>query len=150
MTIILENYALPEKGPVEIKVNVSFEIKVTAEEARRKVNRWLIDQVSLQMGGLKPALVLLGERVVWRVPVEFTAPSVGRAGIVGEVDVEVNTGEMYSTPEVKRGIEQRATEIASSLPPFKPKKLPPEYLAKNRPSAPKTAAEEEPVGASKE
>ena len=67
MTIILENYALPEKGPVEIKVNFSFEIKVTAEEARRLVNCWLIDQVSLQMGGLKPALVLLGERAVWRV-----------------------------------------------------------------------------------
>jgi len=150
MTIILDNLSLPEKGPVEIKVNVSFEIKVTAEEARRKVNRWLIDQVSLQMGGLKPALVLLGERAVWRVPVEFTAPSVGRAGMVGEVEVEVDTGEVRATPEIKQGIEQRATEIASSLPPFKPKKLPPEYLAKNMPSVPKTAAEEEPVAASKE
>jgi len=47
MTIILDNYLIPEKGKVEL--NASFEIKVTSEEARRKVNRWLLEFVSTQM-----------------------------------------------------------------------------------------------------
>lgn len=47
MTIILEPFTLPKKGKVKLKVDRSFDIKVTAEEARQKVQRWLVDEVSL-------------------------------------------------------------------------------------------------------
>jgi len=76
MTIILDNYTIPEKGKVELKA--SFEIKVSSEEARRKVNRWLLEFVSTQMGGESPTLIV-GKRVVWRVPAYISFPHTGRA-----------------------------------------------------------------------
>ncbi len=131
MAIILENLSLPEKGLVEVKVNVSFEIKVTAEEARRKVNRWLIDNVSLQMGGDPPTLVV-GQRAVWRVPTYITFPHTGRFGVVGAVEVDVETGELLNLMESKTEIIRRLEEeVKPRLPPYQPgaRHVPPEYLA---------------------
>ena len=132
MTIILDNYTIPEKGKVELAA--SFEIKVTAEEARRKVNRWLLEFVSAQMGGETPTLIV-GERVVWRVPAYISFPHTGRAGVAGYVDVDVKTGEMNNSPERQAEIEKFATEIAKQQPPFKLRETSVEYLAKNIPHA---------------
>ncbi len=127
MTLILENITLPERGRVE--VNLSFEIKVTAEEAQRKVTRWLRDDVSMLIYGEKPNLVM-GQRPLWRVPAVIAFPSTGPAGNVGTVDVDAETGEISNMPERKTEIEKRAEEIAKNLPPFKVKELPSDYIAK--------------------
>ena len=133
MTIILDPYAIPEQGPVELKVNRSFEIKVTAEEARRQVNRWLLGEVSYLIAADPPTLVV-GEQVVWRVPAWIGFPGVGRAGVVGLVEVDVETGEMNNTPECKAEIERCAKAIAAHLPPYRPRQeVPSEYLAKDIP-----------------
>ena len=117
MTILLEQCYLPERGTVEINVKQAFEILVTAEEARRQVHLWLLDEVSCMMGAEPPTLVI-GERIVWRVPVHFSAPPVGIVGTVGMVDVDVQTGEKINTPFCKSAIENRATELVTKLPPF--------------------------------
>jgi hypothetical protein len=135
MAIILDPYTIPEKGPVRLQVNRSFEIKVTAEEARRQVNRWVHNEVTYLMRGQPPTLVV-GEQIVWRVPVSIGFPSVGQAGIVGMVDVDVKTGVMNTSPELGAGLIKEAEKIAQRLPPFQPHQLPPEYLAKNVPQAP--------------
>lgn len=135
MTIILDSYAIPERGRVEVRVNASFEIKVTAEEAQRRVDRWLLEHVSTQMGADPPTLVV-GERVVWRVPAYISFPHSGRAGVVAALEVDVETGEMNNTPERQAEIEQRAQEIAARQPPFRLKEVPPEYRARNVPPAP--------------
>ncbi len=41
----------------------------------------------------QPALVL-ARRSVWRVPVDVIAPSMGRLARIGEVDVDVASGEL--------------------------------------------------------
>ena len=137
MTIILEAYTIPEKGKIELKVERSFDIKVTAEEARRQVNRWLHNEVSILIGADPPTLVV-GDQVVWRVPAWIGFPHTGRAGIVGTVDVDVSTGAMDNTPECKAEIERRAEALAAQQPPYRPKSEVPEaYLPKNVPPAPK-------------
>ena len=135
MTILLDNIAIPEQGTLTI--NLTIEIKVTAEQARKKVNFWLMDQVSSQMGAETPTLVI-GGRAVWRVPAYISFPSTGRAGTVGVIDVDAQTGEMDNTPEKKAEIERGAEEIVKRLPPFTLKELSPEYKAKvaNIPRAP--------------
>jgi hypothetical protein len=135
MSITLVPYTLPEKGVVHLVVDRSFEIRVTAEEARRQVNRWVHNEVTYLMGGQPPTLVI-GEQVVWRVPVSIGFPSVGQAGIVGMVDVDVKTGVMNTSPELEAGLIKEAEKIAQRLPPFQPHQLPPEYLAKNVHQAP--------------
>jgi hypothetical protein len=137
MTIIIEPYLIPEKGTVDLKIERSFDIKVTAEEARRQVNRWLLNEVSYLIGADSPTLVI-GERlVVWRVPAWLGFPHTGRVGIVGSVDVDVTTGAMTNTPTCKADIERRAEELAVRQPPYQPRgAAPPEYTAKDLPPTP--------------
>ena len=122
---------------VELKVERSFEIKITAEEAQRQVNRWLLNEVSYLIGADPPTLVV-GERAVWRVPAWIGFPHTGRAGVVGVVDVDVTTGAMNNTSEYKAEIERRAEELAARQPPYQPKgEVPEELLPKHIPPAPK-------------
>lgn len=137
MTIILDAYAVPEKGKVELKVQRSFEIKVTSEEARRQVDRWLLNEMSFMMRALTPTLVV-GEQVVWRVPASLGMPHLGQVGIVGMIDVDVETGEMTNILECKAEIERCAEELAGRLPPYHPRtETPPEHIATHVPHAPK-------------
>ena len=64
--IILEPYAIPEKGEFEVYVKRTVNLRVSAEEARRKVNQWLLDQVSCLMGAESPELLLNEAQAVWQ------------------------------------------------------------------------------------
>jgi hypothetical protein len=142
MTIILDNVTIPEKGTLEINVRRTVEINFTAEYARTKVNHWVMDQVSYLMGAETPALVA-GEEVVWRVPVYISFPQVGKAGNIGAVDVDVQTGEMKNTPELQAELEQHALEFAERQPPYKPRSVAPEFIPQNVPQAKKLAIAED-------
>jgi hypothetical protein len=130
MVVLLDPYALPEKGRVELKIERCFEIKVSAEEARRRVNRWLRDEVSMLISGDLPTLVV-GERVIWRVSTWISFPHTGRAGMVGMVDVDITTGVINNLQECKTEIERQAEEVAARQPVYHPKKAPEQYLAGN-------------------
>lgn len=137
MTIIIEPYPIPEKGKVELNVQRSFEINITAEEARRQVNRWLHDHVPMLIGAESPALVV-GEQIVWRVPAVFRVPDLGRVGIVGTVDVDVSSGSMTIPSDLGAELERKAEELAKRLPPYQPKgPVPEKYRPKHLPPAPK-------------
>ncbi len=143
MTILLDPYTIPEKGKVELKIDRSFEIKVTAEEARHKVRWWLRDEVSMLIDADPPTLVI-GEQVVWRVPAWIGFPHTGRVGMVGVVDVDVKTGEMNNTPACKAEIEHQAEEVAARQPPYQPKgPVPEEYRPQHIPPAPKIIFDED-------
>lgn len=131
MTILLEQYILPEQGKVELNVHRTFEIKVTAEQARRQVNHWVFLEVSCMMGARTPKLVV-GEQVVWRVPVVLTAPPVGEIGIVGEIDVDVQNGNMDNTPTRVVELQAQGIELGKNLPPYTVRgEVPPAYLVKD-------------------
>ena len=135
MSILLDTHEIPEKGKVQLKIDRSFEIKITAETARRTVNRWLLDEVSSLLGVDPPTLVV-GEQVVWRVPVWMSFPHTGRAGIVGVVDVNVETGRMNNSPDCKTAIERQAQALAAKQPPYHLHEAPADYLAQNIPPSP--------------
>jgi len=136
MTIILENLTLPERGRVE--VNLSFEIKVTAEEARKKVRRWLHDNVTMFVGADDTPTLVMGVKPRWRVIASFTFPTAGRLGDVGTAYIDAESGEMLTDPEtLKAEIERRLeTEIKPKLPKdtrHVPRELPPDYITKLNP-----------------
>ena len=137
MTIVLENLTIPERGMLELNVNQSIEIKVTAEEARRKVNRWLLDYVSYMMHADPPTFVVDGAQAVWRVPAILTASTVGVVGTVGMVEVDVKTGVMSNSDERKEQILQCAHTLATRLPPYQPghRKAPEQFIPKHIPRA---------------
>jgi hypothetical protein len=135
MSIILDNFAVPRQGQVELHVNISINIKITAEEAQRQVNRWLMDEVSYLLGAERPTLSI-GTHPVWRVPAWLGLPSLGRVGIVGQIEVDVETGEMQGLGERRAEIERYLDELKPHLPhrPHVACELPGEYLAHLNPA----------------
>lgn len=143
MPVTLDTYVIPEKGKVELKVNQTFEIKVTAVEANRQVRRWLRDEVSHLLSTDPPTLAV-GEQVIWRVPVWIGFPNIGRLGGVGTIEVDVDTGSMNNSSALKLNLERRAEMLTAHLPPSQPKEdIPPEYIAPNVPLAPTLIIEDE-------
>jgi len=121
MTIVLENLVIPERGIVELDLKQSIEIKITAEEARRKVNRWLLEYVSYMMHAAAPTLVVDGQQAMWRVPAILTNSRVGDVGVAGTVDVDVHTGQMDNTETLQAQITKHAVEMTKKLPPYQPR-----------------------------
>ena len=142
MTITFDHDRLPKKGRVAISfddtVTVRFNLNVTAEEARRKVGRWLHRHVSMLISAEEPTL-LVGTPTVWRVPAAISFPSLGRVGVVGTVCVDVETGETEDLTECQVRIERYLEEeVKPRLPPDKMRKrtVSDEFIPKHIPRAP--------------
>jgi hypothetical protein len=127
MTVILENYTISSLGPFEIRRPVN--LTLSAREAQRRVNSWLCLDVSMMLTGGEPTLIVV-EVTRWQVPVIYTAPHVGHVGVVGRVEVDAQTGTIDKDPANLEAIFCAAKKLSKTLPPFTPKELPPEYLAK--------------------
>lgn len=68
------------------------------------------------MGGGEPTLVI-GERTVWRVPVILTFPTDGPVGTVGTIEVDAETGELHTSPQLIEEITHNAETLAARLLP---------------------------------
>jgi hypothetical protein len=128
MAILLDAYAVPEQGEFEIYVRRTVNLQVTAEQAQRTVQAWLLHHVSYVMGAETPQLVLREPDVFWRVPVVLTASPLGRVGIVGAVEVQVETGEIDGAAACKQQLLQAARALSANLPPYQPRsEMPADY-----------------------
>ena len=137
MAITFDPFVLPERGQVNVQLYRQFEIRVTAEEAQRQVNRWLLHEVSYLLRAQPPTLVI-GAQVVWRVPVSLGSPDFGQVAVIDVVDVEVETGVIEDPDGRRASILRQAEELTSRLPPYQPKPVTPtEFLAKDVPLAPR-------------
>ncbi|MEM7530989.1 MAG: hypothetical protein AAF639_02330 [Chloroflexota bacterium] len=133
MSVLLEKFKVPNLNEFTIPEFI-VHVQVTATMAKRQVNHWLGDEVSMMIGTSEPTLILSEKedgRSVWRFPLVFTAPHVGIVGDVGEIEVDVQTGEMNTSLELKEKINQKTKELANDLPPFTPRSAPEEYIATN-------------------
>jgi hypothetical protein len=106
---------LTRTGRAQIDIHLSVDVNVTAMTARRKVNAFLATHVGNLLLASEPSLTL-AERLVWRVPVDLTNPEQGRVGRVGEVDVDVETGELLLNEGHIAQITQNALRLADSSP----------------------------------
>ena len=111
MTINLESLT-PNAGQLSINIQLSATIQVSAFSARQKVTGFVADEVSTNMHGTEPTLVV-GDRICWRVPVVLSMPPTGDRGEVGTIDVDVETGQLQITPNLIQEIEHRAEYLAT-------------------------------------
>ena len=112
MTILIETEKLPERGPFNIRLDVSTTINMTAEEARRKVSVFVGNEIADLLSGETPDLIWLKNGAYWRVPVVLSSRSLGRIGFVGFIDVDVETGELQLREQTTRSIEENAQRFA--------------------------------------
>ncbi len=102
----MEDITLPAQATVKVELSLTADINFTAYAAQRRVNKLLLDRVGLFYGE-KPSLVV-GERLLWRVPIIFSTPRTGSLGPVGTLDVDARTGEILSTPNLLESFKERA------------------------------------------
>jgi hypothetical protein len=107
----IENMGVPSNADIEIDIKLRAQANVTAITAQRKVSRLMLDRVSNLLCGNQPTLVV-GERLRWRVPVWLGFPGKGLVGKVGEIDVDLETGEMLFTESLLEEIGKRADDLA--------------------------------------
>ncbi len=112
MAVRLEGISPPQSGQLAIDIKLSATINISAFAARQKVNGFVVDEISTNMHGVEPALIV-GQRLTWRVPLVLSIPPRGDLGAVGEIDVDVATGEILYTRALISEIQQRARELAA-------------------------------------
>ena len=89
------------------------QVPISALVARQKVNVLMLEQVSNLLLADDPKLVQLPDgKWVWRVPVDLTFPSQGRAGRVGELDVDAHYGQVIYSDAVLAEIGNAARRLA--------------------------------------
>jgi len=135
VAVTLEKMSLPSTGIVKLQVNYTFDLKISAGEARQLVHLWLVGDVSYMIRADQPTLVIdedkSGEPVAhWRIPAILTATHLGDVGIVGQVDVDVVTGKIRDKVRTAEIILASAKKLAATMPAYRPKSDPPaEFLA---------------------
>ena len=114
MNVQLESLT-PKTGQLSIDVQLSATVNVTAFSAQQKVTGFVADEISTQMHGGEPVL-LMKDRIYWHVPIILSMPPTGDRGEVGAINVDVETGQLQITPELIEAIEHRADYLANSSP----------------------------------
>ena len=109
--ILLERQGVISNGVLTLQVDQKVEVNVSAEEAQRKVSRFVHMEISTQMHAETPMLVV-GDKITWRVPVHLTFPSFGDVGCVGFIHVDPVTGELEIPQSVIKEIERNAEDLA--------------------------------------
>ncbi|MBC8264971.1 MAG: hypothetical protein H8E47_12715 [Anaerolineales bacterium] len=105
--------SLPKTGRLEVDIKVAADIHISAYAARQKVNDFVLSDISYMLHAGDSTLVV-GRRICWRVPVILSLTSRGDVGEVGAIDVDVENGQMYVTPQLIAEINARAEGLALS------------------------------------
>src|SRR5580704_16741812 len=90
---------LPTESTLDINIRVTQPLNVTSFSARQNVTQYVMQELSTQLGGDTPEL-LVAERVYWSVPVVFALPGKGVLGRVGTLRVDAGTGELLTDPQI--------------------------------------------------
>jgi hypothetical protein len=103
--------SIPKTGQVRVDISVSAVMNISAYAARQKVNAFVLGDISYMLHAGEPALVV-GENLVWRVPVILSLRSRGDIGQVGALDVSVDTGQLHVTQQIIQEINAHAETLA--------------------------------------
>lgn len=119
MTIILESYVSPETGDrFELDVRVSALVQVSALQARRLVNRYLMNQVGSALYAATPEdLIIESDQVYWQVPIFLSKGPEEKIGPLAVVRVHIESGELSLTEQLLEKVKRNARRsIAHSSP----------------------------------
>lgn len=113
MSVTLEKLNVPQSGHLDIDIRLSADVQISAFVARQKVNRFLLTEVGNLLHAGEPSLAL-ADKIYWRVPVLFSLPSVGQVGQVGEIDVDIESGQVMVEPSLVQRISRNAELLAGN------------------------------------
>ncbi|HHY56500.1 MAG TPA: hypothetical protein GYA08_13820 [Chloroflexi bacterium] len=93
--------AEPKQGVygLSVEVYVQTTVALTADDARRRVNKEIVPELGTGLGAGQPELQVVDERLFWRVPIVLSLPRLGTLGTVGTVAVDARTGDITLSSE---------------------------------------------------
>jgi hypothetical protein len=97
---------------VQVNIHIQAEV-MAAEVARRQANVWLLENVGNLLRAESPELVL-GDRLIWRVHVILTSPSLGTVGRIGLLELNAATGEVLSSESLIQELISNAQTVAAN------------------------------------
>jgi len=116
MSVEMDAMSLPVPAQVKIEFSLTAQVNVTDYTAQRRVTKLLLDRVGNLLYGEHPSLVV-GRRLLWRVPVWLGLPTTGPVGQVGVLDVDAQTGELLFTQQLLDDIAERGNALAQRTTP---------------------------------
>jgi hypothetical protein len=93
---------------------LKMDARITAEEARRLVNRVVVPELGTGLGAREPDLGVRGQATIWRVPVVLSLPRLGDVGEVGVIEVDAMSGRIVSEGMDRERILQNAQMLYAS------------------------------------
>ena len=114
MTILLETIKPPSSAILDVILHVQANIQVSPLSARRLVSVYVGNEIADLLHGDLPDLVIRADGAYWRVPVVLSSPTHGRLGVVGALDVNVETGALQVSNAERSEIERHAERLAAS------------------------------------
>lgn len=90
---------------------VSIAVEMSAEEARRLVNRTIVPELGTGLGTKEPDLLLRGQQALWRVPIVLSLSPLGDLSEVGIIEVDAQTGKITSDDTAQERILQHAQRL---------------------------------------
>lgn len=110
-TFLLEPKFQSDHSPLVLELQVSTTLNISAEEARRYVNRQVIPQLGTGLVARLPALRINDHQITWRVPIELSLPHLGNLGEVGAIQVDAVSGEVAFTAEEEAQLVNHARRL---------------------------------------
>ena len=116
MSVEIPATIIPPGSVVSFKIEITTQFNISAVVAKQKVNRFLSMNAGNMLAAGEPELVV-GPKLLWRVPVLFGTPAKGTLGRVGELSVDADTGEvLFERPSDLEEMQRRAEILYSSVP----------------------------------
>ena len=109
--ILIEGQTFHEPGLLTLSLEKTIEVRISAEEAERKVNQYVNVEISTQMHAAAPTFVV-GDIAYWQVPVHLTLPAFGDIGEVGTLRVDSVTGVIDTSLSIIQTIQDKAEQLA--------------------------------------
>lgn len=115
-TILLEQPTFDQSGLLTLQLDRQITVKISANEAQKRVSRYVHWEISSQMHAEEPFLIVADE-AFWRVPVHLTFPAFGDVGCIGYIKVDPITGKLDMSPATIHQLTEKAEEFARRFTP---------------------------------
>jgi hypothetical protein len=116
-TVMVEGNIIREPGVFYLHVEQQIDVRVLAEEAKRRANQFVHLELSTQMHAEMPVLLVDDGDAIWRVPIHLTLPTFGDVGFVGYLHVQPLTGDIASSPDLLDELTTNAENLALRFTP---------------------------------
>ncbi|HSN74828.1 MAG TPA: hypothetical protein VL334_07015 [Anaerolineae bacterium] len=98
---------------MNLDLRLTANIRVSPDHARRSVSQFVGNHIADLLYGDQPDLIIRADGAYWRVPVVLSSKSLGRIGVVGSLDVNVENGDLRVSERILSEIEHNAQRFAS-------------------------------------